>query len=346
MTNIMGFSVDEGNGPVYLCSDSQSTGEHGKGVVQKLFVQGNTLMTGSGTYRGLLRVRKALYELGRNPPLKQATELILDTGKEMKLDAKDPNKRLSIFLAGIENDKPTLYDINVSGDEREPPNYQRVDPKALVFSGSGSSQTAPAIKRDFEKRNIMICDEAEGMNLCFSLGDVAGQDMYVDDKLQIGLVGNGYVRLLYHPRVNLGDDTTGDDYFNYFRANFGLSFNPKEIKDAECQSISDIHVIMNDFYTACLINCANMESFDKQVNHANTLSKMQPEKREEHEAKRRELLVERDQTKWYVSEFLDAWVSGDIDKILASLKNHQERRGSRHQSAQRYILERGKPATP
>lgn len=169
MTSIMGFYVDGGTNPVYLCSDSQSTGAE-KRANQKLFMQGRNLFTSTGNREYILRLRQSVYNTNPEITPKELAETFLAKAKEFNVDKKDPRNLQDTFIAGLEDGKSVLYDVSIFGDPNSEPHYRKIDSQGLILSGSGSSQTGPAVARDYETKNMKISDVVEGMNLCFSLG--------------------------------------------------------------------------------------------------------------------------------------------------------------------------------
>ena len=327
----MGFKTGEGN--VYVCSDSQATGEE-KSTAQKLFVQGSNAFTGTGRADRILSLRASMLNL-QNPTPKQLAELLIERGKDFKIDRKDPNDYLAMLVAGVEEKSPVLYHVSVSGTPNMEPEYAKID--YASFDGSGRRQTMPAIQRDIETGNIDIFDATEGMNLCFSLGDRAGRDMYVDDKFQISLVTPDGVRILYHPRIDLGVGTGPHDYFNYFRANFDINLDTDKLKDNDYEGLSDIYAAMNDLYNSLLVTCGNINSVDRRVNRASTMAKVDRVQRDKHELKRQEFVKERDLEKSYTNELVNAWISGNVDRIVEALGSYRERRVARYENGQAYV---------
>ena len=167
--------------------------------------------------------------------------------------------------------------------------------------------------------------------LGFSLGQTAGHDIGVDDKLQIALVGPDRMRLLYHPLVNL---ESLRDYFTYFAKTFGVRAQEQGETD---QRFTDINAVLNDLYHAILIGSSSMSVADRTVNRNNTMSKVDSSNRERYEKQRLEALAERDKQKGYVKELVDGWAGGDIAQVVAALNSYRDRRNTRYSKAVEFV---------
>ncbi|MBI2579507.1 MAG: hypothetical protein HYW27_01260 [Candidatus Aenigmarchaeota archaeon] len=320
MTNIMGFKI-ENDGPVYLCSDSQATAINDRGPFdkrprQKLFYQGGVLFVGSGDRERILRLREAVADEKRGSVI-QIMEKMMKRAESIDVDMENPNESATLFLAGIEDGHPVLYDMSPWGEKNLKPYYKKVE--FAVLGGSGTSKTGPALERDLELGGISLNDIIEGMTLCFSYGERAGRDMYVDDKLQIGIVGNNFVRTLYHPMIELGKS----DYHGYLVANFNSE--PGRVEEAEKithgKVLHDARACLNDLYQAIYENCVQMNNLSAAISRCGVMSVADRKNRQKYEKSRGDAIAERDKHKGYVSELVDAWISGDILRIDAAIRS-------------------------
>jgi len=320
--NLAFFAGCEGH-PAFICSDSQATGEGDKGVVNKLFYRGTNLGTGTGVYSKLIEAVNKINRLGEYPTIDDVTETIIRCQGVRKKSKRKPD--FSALVAGLRDGKTELYAVE----------YERTPIEHFVFGGSGGSQTFPAFQRDSETGNIIISDIAEGMNMCFSYGDKAGHDMYVDDKLQIGVVDRNGVHMLYHPEVGLSER----DRLAYMR-----SFLGPDLKEYCDDSALNVSAVLSDLYTALRRTCGKMNWQDVVTNRMNTLSKVYEESREKHETARTLHMKERDKHKGHVKELADAWLFRDVGKVVQALRTYQERRNAQYDEAIKYAASLKTPA--
>ncbi|MBI2173450.1 MAG: hypothetical protein HYT73_04585 [Candidatus Aenigmarchaeota archaeon] len=340
MTNIMGFKI-ENDGPVYLCSDSQSTSEDDRGPIdkrpsQKLFYQDGVLFVSSGNRRRILELREAVRD-EKKASVKDIMEKMLAKAKDTSVNRENPNELIRTFLAGTEDGHPVLYSLNPWGEKNREPYYEKIG--FAVLGGAGQSQTGPAIERDIEMGGISLNDTAEGMALCFSYGQRAGRNIYVDDNFQIGIVGQDFSRTLYHPQVELGKGTSMADYYSYFVTNFDVETEMaiEAGKPVYEKIFRDAYASLNDLYQALLINCTHMNHLSTVINRCNVMSASDREGRSGYEESRRSAIEERDMYKEYASELINAWISGDARKIDAVLKSHAYRRFESYERAGMYF---------
>ena len=156
---------------------------------------------------------------------------------------------------------------------------------------------------------------------CFSYGFKAGVDLFVDDKLQIGLVTPEAQKLIYHPEVNFRSEM---DYLNYIFGDFGLPI--KEIDEDGHLKAGSVKGLLNDLYTFMLVTAKRMEDDDIEANKAHTSSKTNSANREKHEEKRRVFIGRRDEEKGYLKDLIGSWLSGDLQKVKEELLKFTEKR--------------------
>ncbi len=325
MTNIMAVTVGyrDGKNAVYVCTDSQGTSWQDKQNLQKLFRRGGNLIASTGSYKRLTDAVRDLKELKDGVEPSYVCQRILDFGKA-NFRFKDENDWQIYVVVGMESGKPTIYSVGLGIDSLNP--NSGVEPiwrdVTRAFHGSGSRQTAPAVQRDIETGNTKLDDLTEGMSFVFSLANRADIDLFVNDRLQIGLVTPDQTRLLYHPVIT--SDGGLQDSTDYFRVNFGISEKqplPKDLGD-----LNHLRAGLNDLYHALLVSCRGMEIEDRDVNAANTAAKTDLPNREKHEAERQNALKRRDERKVHVTDLVDSWTSGDFSKLSEALKRYHDRR--------------------
>ena len=350
MTNIMAIKVGSEHGPesgVYVCSDSQFSNEREKGRAQKLFLRGGNLITSTGRLDRLMESVESLKDLKDGSPPSYVCERVFEHGR--KFNFRKPKKgghqdSQGYIVAGLENDEPTIYSVNISREAYEPdPEFKPIiKMPSYCFKGSGSSQVVPATQRDFETGNMGLVDFVEGLALCFSYGEKAQIDLWVDEKLQIGLITPKFTRLLYHPATNFSIE----DAIKHFTLSTGIVFDPKEFTEDHRKGFGNVNTVLNDLYQAFLINCKTMENADRDVNSYNAMSKTDFSKREKYEKNRLLSIEERDSIRGYIKELFDGWVSGDISKIAEAVRTHTKRREERYKSADEFIKRLGDKANP
>lgn len=342
MTNIMAIKiVKRGENPnewVYACADSQITSKYEKANVQKLYLRENNLIMGSGMDVTITSIDKEILNCSMSNNYKtgcpeELANHIIEIGKRLKLSKRKVEDRLDYIIVGCRNTdllNPIILDVDVSGHRFGKPGY--MESPWLAFNGSGASQTAPRLKRDVERGDIDITDLAEGMCFCFSYGERAGTDIGVNDKLQIGLIGEGKLKLLYHPSIS----PEGFDFFQYISKNFDVDVNQfsENLSKEQIETLRYMSSVLNDLYQVSMLSSMSMDYADFLVNRDNTASKTKLSKRDEYEKKRLLHLEERDEYKGYINNLVGTWLSGDIKAIRKELKKYNKRRENLHKKAE------------
>lgn len=344
MTNVMAFTVGGDRERIYICSDSQSSDRiHGrKYPAQKLFTAGDTLFACSGYRPKILQLKGAVRGVGDNPSPSEVGERMLEEGRKMGFDVADPDDRLAAAVVGIENGEPVLYHVYVSGNENTKPYMHRQD---HTFIGSGGHDVIPAFERDIRTGTVAMTDLAEGMAACFGYGTVADVGIFVDDKMQIGLVGSDVTRLLYHPQMPWGGDADVHDYLAYQRLSLDLTdlgdWNEfSDIPEQELDRLSDAYSMLNDLYHALHVSCTNMQQQAAEFNRNNTLAANVKHERDSYMQKASEALARRDAYKARVEALVSAWVSGDAGKIAEAIELYTKHRRALHESAISYVSQK------
>ncbi len=330
MTNIMAVTVGyrDGKNAVYVCTDSQATGWEQKGNVQKLFRRGGNLISSTGRHSRAIESIRELGQLKNRVEPSYIAQRLLDFGKE-NFKFGDEKDGQDYVVVGLEGGQPVIYSVILSKHSLDPNSgYAPIEKVPHSFRGSGSRQTIPAMQRDMETGNMRFDDLTEGMYFCFSLSNRADIDLFVNDRLQIGLVTPSQTRLLYHPAIT--SDGGLQDATDYFRVNFDIpdaQTLPEDLGD-----LNHLRACLNDLYHALLVSCRGMEIEDRDVNAANTAAKTDLTNREKHEAERQNALKRRDERKFYVAELVDSWTSGYFSILTEALKRYHDRREEMYDS--------------
>ena len=173
-----------------------------------------------------------------------------------------------------------------------------------------------------ETGNLRFDDLTEGMSFIFSLANRADIDLFVNDRLQIGLVTPNQTRLLYHPAVTSDGGLT--DEMDYFGVNFPIL--TLQTSPEGSVTPDNLRAGLNDLYHALLVSCRSMEIEDRSVNAANTAAKTDFSNREKHQAESQKALERRDKRKSHVDDLVDSWTSGDFSRLANALKRYHHRR--------------------
>src|SRR3989338_934241 len=324
MTNIMAVTVGykDGKNAVYICTDSQATGWEEKGNVQKLFRRGGNLISSTGRHSRTIESIRELGQLKSGVEPSYIAQRLLDFGKA-NFKFGDEKDGQDYVVVGLEKGEPVIYSIILSKDTLDPHSrYPPIEKVPHSFRGTGSRQTIPAIQRDMETGNLRFDDLTEGMSFIFSLANRADIDLFVNDRLQIGLVTPNQTRLLYHPAVTSDGGLT--DEMDYFRVNFDIPDTqalPEDLGD-----LNRLRAGLNDLYNAFLVSCRAMEIEDRAVNAASTAVKTNFPNRDKHEADRQKALERRDTRKEHVMMLVDAWTKGEPYWLGEALKKYHRRR--------------------
>jgi len=326
MTNIAAFPVWE-RGPdgkekkyVLAVADSQASSKYEKrSGMQKMVHRGNCLLmaTGSAYYADTAFTAAAGFPNDFLTAESAARKLLKITeGSDYQKKEND----LSFIVVGPKPGVgPTVYKVDAV--TRRPGRGRDMIEQLYAFEGSGSRMVKRAMSRDTEKGTMNISDLSEGMVYCWDLAENATTDSGVDDKLQIGLMSDEGVRLLFHPDIYINADA---DYQDYLKLN-GLvtDTNPSRLKYR-----------LNDLYAAMKDGTDEMRKVDTMIQGMINQAKNDREARlkPENQKKLIEILEYRDQMKGTVRGMIDAWYRQNTPGIEHQIEGMENWRRQRRRS--------------
>jgi hypothetical protein len=330
MTHIGAFTVKnrhDGKDYVFTIADGQGTNGHRKiDNAMKLKKVGSNIVMGTGREDHILHVYGTVPQ--SEGPRKIAEGIVATSKANLRLD---PQKEgLEFIVAGLEGSNPEIYRVDASGASLGKPDFIKT---GFAFTGSGIAEVGPMLERDFETGlGMALTDLSEGLAFTYAIGRKAHRNTYVNDKFQIGLLGNERIRTLYHPDVELEND-----WFEYVKTNFGITLDQPFIENKPNWSAIErnrsMGSVLNDMYRSMMISCARMNGADMNVNVAHGLMKSNSESREEHGSDWKRFLEYRDQFKADVTKFIDTWIAGDLNATLAYLSAFDKTRSQERSGA-------------
>lgn len=329
MTNLFAINTEIKSTPYVFCvADSQGSNQKASTKMngaQKLVQRGDNLImeTGRGdiadkVYAGLKDERISPNEL---------SEKILDLTSEVSRALEgDINSATSFFVVGPEGDSVRSYAIEIV-DLEKIEIKRGITPytPSVYFGGSGARQVKPALTRDMEQGYLgLLNNPLDTLALCFGIAEKAGNDLWVDDKLQIGFVQPKATRLLLHPDIKVN---TIQDFQALFR---GLTNNDVELSvtrllGEENDSFEATKTTMRAFYSAL---DTQLREYRRARLHANTyhnrrLSRVKGSKKR-YEAACRKVWASAENA----SPLVDAFMSGGMDSMVDAVGSFYEHQKS------------------
>jgi hypothetical protein len=274
-----------------------------------------------------------------------ANDILGETEEFVKSYRGDVEDLYTTFLVmGIsEKSEVDMYEVNVT-DIRVPVNGKnklmagrgaRKLGNPYYAHGSGRQFVGPALQRDSE-RGFMVLPETplEAMLLCYSVGVKADSDLYVNDQLQFGCVSPSETRLLLHPDVQ---GATALDHAQYVPSLLGIPADAwlamQQMDPVTLERRKQLFVVRESFYRGLMNAFQNLLFCDNQANYVHSLVKVGKKQVDEYKA----MLDRRTDAAGQARQFVDAYLSGKLERIVDTLRAHEQWKGGLYDEALKLV---------
>ena len=314
MTNIFAIAVPLENPEYIFCAaDSQATSSRDftkDSKAQKMVQRGNNILMDTGSAYAANLVYEKL--LGMDLPPRLMAETILKETEDLAKKLEESQASSAIFVCGKNNDNLEMYVVELSSYKTpEEPITRGITPAPAIFSrGSGSRYVIPALVRDREK-GFFIHPETpvEALLLCFGMGAKADTDLTVNEKIQIGIVGKTFTRLILPPSVSQYSRNECNNYnTNLTGIKFEISDNMTKEKEDELREISRCP---DNFYLALETEMHRLFSADNFSNYIHSKFKIGQSDFDRYLSTKND----RDASAKRVQALLDAFMKGGLKEM-------------------------------
>lgn len=321
MTNLFAVKIEHKKQPYIFCvADSQATGEREKeSNVQKLYQRGPNLVMGTGS--GFIIPEISRRVVGFNGSAPELCDVVLKASEDLNTRFKGDKRALTtIYIAGKDGQDIKHFAVNVIeySDERVQL-HRTISPimSSFYFDGSGASHTRPAMIRDFETQSTAHPESPlEALHTCFNVGQKAGTDIGVNERLQFGFVSSEGVRFVLPPGTNTNVPFVDHCLMYSSLVGFPVDINEKNYKQKIIELTPMIETIAS-FYLMMQRQMARLNYTDLSCNNAHTRYKLGKKGAKKDYNKARKLRAE--EAVW-TQKLVDAFMKGGLDNIVPAVE--------------------------